>query len=58
MDQEKIGCFLKQLRRERGLTQEQLGVNPRTVSRWETARTAKIVTPAPSARDLSTTFTH
>ena len=43
MDQEKIGCFLKQLRRERGLTQEQLaeqlGVNPRTVSRWETART-------------------
>ena len=24
MDQEKIGCFLKQLRRERGLTQEQL----------------------------------
>ena len=43
MDQEKIGCFLKQLRRERGLTQEQLaeqlGVNPRTLSRWETART-------------------
>ncbi len=43
MDQEKIGCFLKQLRQEKGLTQEQLaeqlGINPRTVSRWETART-------------------
>ena len=43
MDQEKIGRFLKQLRQEKGLTQEQLaealGVNPRTVSRWETART-------------------
>ncbi len=43
MDQEKIGRFLKQLRQEKGLTQEQLaeqlGINPRTVSRWETART-------------------
>ena len=43
MDQQKIARFLKQLRQESGLTQEQLaeqlGVNPRTVSRWETART-------------------
>lgn len=43
MDQEKIGRFLKQLRQENGLTQEQLaeqlGINSRTVSRWETART-------------------
>ena len=42
MDQEKIGRFLGQVRRERGLTQEQLaqrlGVSQRTVSRWETGR--------------------
>ena len=40
MDQKKTGCFLKQLRNEKGLTQEQLanefGVAQRTVSRWET----------------------
>ena len=40
MDQKKIGAFLKELRRERDLTQEQLaeelGVSARTVSRWET----------------------
>lgn len=40
MDQKKIGSFLKQLRNERGITQEQLaetfGVSGRTVSRWET----------------------
>lgn len=40
MDQKKIGEFLKCLRREKGLTQEQLGerffVSSRTVSRWET----------------------
>ena len=42
MDQEQIGRFLGQVRRERGLTQEQLaqrlGVSQRTVSRWETGR--------------------
>ena len=42
MDQQKIGAFLKELRRERGLTQEDLaeevGVARRTVSRWETGR--------------------
>ena len=40
MDMQKIGQFLSQLRRERGLTQEQLGdqlgVTNKTVSRWET----------------------
>lgn len=40
MDQKKIGGFLRQLRKEQGLTQEQLAerlaVSNRTVSRWET----------------------
>ena len=40
MDQIKIGVFLKELRKEKGLTQEQLAevlnVSSRTVSRWET----------------------
>lgn len=40
MDQTKIGRFFRELRREKGLTQEQLaerlGVSRRTVSRWET----------------------
>ena len=40
MDQKKIGGFLKELRKEKGITQEQfaeiLGVSGRTVSRWET----------------------
>jgi transcriptional regulator with XRE-family HTH domain len=39
MDQTKIGSFLKKLRNEKGLTQEQLAdhfnVSNRTVSRWE-----------------------
>lgn len=41
MDMKKIGSFLKNLRKEKGLTQEQLaeifGVAGRTVSRWENA---------------------
>ena len=40
MNQQKIGAFLKELRNEKNLTQEQLaeklGVSRRTVSRWET----------------------
>lgn len=40
MDQQKIGGFLKKLRKEKNLTQEQLAeqlnVSGRTVSRWET----------------------
>ncbi len=39
MDQQKIGRFLRELRRERSLTQEEvaeiLGVSNRSVSRWE-----------------------
>ena len=40
MNQVKIGSFLKELRKEKNLTQEQfaekLGISNRTVSRWET----------------------
>ena len=40
MDQKKIGRFLKELRKEKDITQEQLAekikVSGRTVSRWET----------------------
>ncbi len=40
MDQQKIGAFLKELRKEKSITQEQLAdemrVSRRTVSRWET----------------------
>ena len=40
MDQKKIGNFLRELRKEKNLTQEQvadrLGVSGRTISRWET----------------------
>lgn len=39
MDQKKIGMFLKELRKEKQLTQEQLaeilGVTNRSISRWE-----------------------
>lgn len=39
MDQKKVGGFLKELRKEKGLTQEQLAeqfsVSSRTISRWE-----------------------
>ena len=42
MDQQKIGSFLRELRGEQGLTQEQLaeilGVSNRSVSRWENGR--------------------
>lgn len=40
MDTKKIGIFLKELRKEKGMTQEQLGerigVSNKTISRWET----------------------
>ncbi len=39
MDTKKVGSFLKELRKEKGFTQEQLGekvgVSNKTVSRWE-----------------------
>lgn len=39
MDQQKIGAFLKALRKQKGITQEQfaeiMNVSNRTVSRWE-----------------------
>ncbi len=42
MDQEKVGCFLKELRLEKGLTQEQLAekfnISNRSVSRWENGK--------------------
>ena len=40
MDMTKIGAFLQLLRKEKGLTQEQLGeklhISSKTISRWET----------------------
>ena len=40
MDTKKIGMFLKELRNENGMTQEELGekigVSNKTISRWET----------------------
>ena len=42
MDQIKVGAFLKDFRKEKGITQEQLaeelGVSGRTISRWETGK--------------------
>ena len=43
MDQIKTGAFLKELRNQKGLTQEQfaeiINVSNRTVSRWENGET-------------------
>lgn len=43
MNQEKIGAFIFQLRKEKNLTQEQvaekMGVTSKSVSRWENGRT-------------------
>lgn len=40
MDTKRVGAFLKELRKENGMTQEQLGervgVSNKTISRWET----------------------
>lgn len=40
MDQKQVGSFLKELRKEKGITQEEfaerLNVSGRTISRWET----------------------
>lgn len=43
MNQENIGAFIRDIRKEKGLTQEQfaekLGVSQKSVSRWETGKT-------------------
>ena len=43
MDQVKIGSFIKEIRKEKGLTQEKLAekldVSQKSVSRWETGKT-------------------
>lgn len=42
MDTEKIGIFLREMRKENGMTQEQLGecigVTNKTISHWETGK--------------------
>ena len=42
MDQVKIGRFISQMRKEKGLTQKQLGeellISDKTVSKWETGK--------------------
>lgn len=42
MDQQKVGCFLRELRNEKGLTQEQLAekfnISNRSISRWENGK--------------------
>ena len=54
MDTKKIGIFLKDLRNENGMTQEQLGqklgVSNKTISRWETG---KYMPPVESLNMLS-----
>ena len=54
MDTQKIGKFLKELRKENNMTQEQLGerigVTNKTVSRWETGN---YMTPIESLKLLS-----
>lgn len=42
MDQEKIGVFISTLRKEHGMTQQQLadaiGVSNKTISKWKRAK--------------------
>lgn len=50
MDAKKIGTFLRELRKEKGLTQEQLAevlhVSGRTVSRWKQVPISGILFPS------------
>jgi len=43
IDQEKIGAFLRELRKEKGQTQEEIaekfGTSSQSVSRWENGKT-------------------
>lgn len=45
MDQEKIGAFIAQCRKEAGYTQaalgEKLGITDRAVSKWETGKACR-----------------
>ena len=47
MDQEKIGAFISTLRKEQGMTQQQLadaiGVSNKTISKWECGSIPKFV---------------
>ena len=57
MDMKKIGSFLAELRKEKGLTQEKLGeilgVSNKTVSRWETGN---YLAPVEMLQALSTYY--
>ena len=56
MDQIKIGAFIKELRKEKGLTQEQLAeklnVSGRTVCRWETGTNMPDISLLTSMADI------
>lgn len=62
MDQEKIGRFIADCRREKGMTQRQLadllGISDKTVSKWETGKglpEAGILAPLGEALGISVT---
>lgn len=56
MNQEKIGAFLREVRKERGLTQEQiaeaLGVSQKSILRWENGKTMPDYSLLPSIRKV------
>lgn len=45
MNQESIGAFISEMRKEQGMTQEQLaeklGVSQKSISRWENGKTMR-----------------
>ena len=52
MNTAKTGSFISQLRKEKGLTQDQiaevLGASPQTISRWETGTSCPDITMLPA----------
>ena len=56
LEQEKIGKFIAKLRKEKGLTQDELGeklsINGKTVSKWETGRTLPDISLLKSISDF------